>query len=261
MSEKLPQINDAPDYSHLFRELTNYAYRRDGEFRTGHNDIFEDHRISKIFKDVTETPSGHFTEVYDQKEIYFTASRSHHSERKSKKVPKPDNFTVKLDITTQLDKLPPQLLGQIDPELVDVYDPIDFGELHSTHSIEYGISKDDLEPEISRNLKYTLADSDNTTLYSVSESDESNKPELIDVPTESSLLLVYKPIQHEAQPDPLDRLRSNIAFDEIIDGSNVELFDNLIAARNVESTLSILALIRCLNSGSPIPNLFESIPE
>lgn len=252
--------SSVPSLRSLVDRLGNAAYELDDELKTGAADSTELTRASKIGLGYYDTSEGEIP-LYNSKSILFTAARSLDSERHQKPL-RPHLFTVRFDIITQHEVIPPAIDRLIDPELIYDLPFGTLGDVHTQQSITYTVDADNDDIDVTRDIGYTLWSYDNDTLYDVSETDDSAQFEHVPLPHEHTTLHVVRRQSHERIDDLATRIPYEIIYSDMTDGIvNANFYNELVAAREAEATLSILALIHSLKTGKSIPNILENIPE
>lgn len=259
MSEKLPELKNTPELQALVRHLTLAAYTMDADFRHGYSHATEHIKSSKYLRGLIDPGDETVQPIYDQQSIYFSAERDFTIEP-SKKITQPKSFTVRYDMETQIEELPPALRNYLKPDDIELYDSVEFGDLNTLQTVEYKIDNDDMI-DISRNISYMLRDGDQDIIYSTSETDETGKFEFVHLAHEQQTLVVNKVIHEEKIHDEIDQIPFYIKFDDMFSSMESSSFYNeLVQARDTEASICILALIKSLKKGSPIPDILYNTP-
>ncbi|MNQ90411.1 hypothetical protein D3C85_1057530 [compost metagenome] len=214
----------------------------------------------------SKTYQGHYDNdeeeerLYNQRSISLAAERSF-DEKKRRKVIRPHLFVVRFDMQTQLSQIPDALHPLISDEVREYNTLSTLGDYRSLQSIEYSIEDSNGDIDISRNISYLLQTRDHDIVHEASETDEKDTFEHVPLQHESSTLHIARRPEQERIEDVTDRIPYELVYDDLFDGIGNSIFYNeFVAARNADSTLSILALIHSIKTGSSIPDILHSEP-
>ncbi len=248
-----------PSLASLAAQLTSTSYELDHDFRTGKSDAMEYVKSSKTYQ-------GHYDNdeeeerLYNQRSISLTAERSF-DDKKRRKVIRPHLFVVHFDTQMQLKHPPEALHPFINDEVRESNTLSILGDYKSLQSIEYSIEDSDGDIDISRNISYLLQTRDNDIIHEASETDEKDSFEHVPLRHESATLHIARRPEQEHIDDITERIPYELIYDDLFDGiSNSIFYNEFVAARNTDSTLSILALIHSIKTGSSIPDILHSEP-
>ncbi len=233
----------------LVNNLHNYAYSRDDHLRQGFVDVFRE-KIVRADRGIAENGSDDTLYLTDSESLEFAAYRQFYLPGRT--VSPPSDYLVIHRTLTQLDEIPPQLRHVIDPNVIELYDDTEPGDLNEVRKNIYIIQREeDGHVAIERDIRYNLRDIKHT-IYKARES-SSGKVLKVPVPTEDDTLFMSLEPKPEIIEDIGIQLQVGIDFCDYTIAEIDAMEANWLDVEIEDQIRCVNALMNGLISGRRIP--------
>lgn len=252
MSER--KHSSPPTPEQLFSRLTSVAYRHDFEFARSQTDAMDIERKARKIVGRVEVGDDDDTTlpIYNEKIIRFSAEREG-PKKKFERVRPPIGFTIQQEIIKQVNQVPGAIRSRLDPEIVEVHEYSEPGDLNVVNFVHYSVLREDGDISINRNIGYKLRNIDEV-MYESSELIGQPEPQLIPIAHRQKTIRHFAPIQEEAVEDKIEQVSYDAIFNQFSDGiESAEFWSHVSATRDADAAISILALVKHLSAHSTLP--------